>query len=34
MKELTRAEEEIMQVIWELDGAFVKDIINKLPEPK
>ena len=34
MKELTRAEEEIMQVIWELDCAFVKDIINKLPEPK
>lgn len=34
MKELTKAEEEIMQVLWELDSAFVKDIITKLPEPK
>jgi predicted transcriptional regulator len=34
MKELTKAEEEIMQVLWELDSAFVKDIINQLPEPK
>lgn len=34
MKELTKAEEEIMQVLWELDSAFVKDIIIKLPRPK
>jgi predicted transcriptional regulator len=34
MKELTKAEEEIMQVLWELESAFVKDIIQKLPEPK
>lgn len=34
MKELTRAEEEIMQVLWELDSAFVNDIISQLPEPK
>lgn len=34
MKELTKAEEEIMQVLWKLDAAFVKDIINQLPEPK
>ena len=34
MKELTTAEEEIMQVLWELDSAFVKDIITQLPEPK
>ena len=34
MKELTKAEEEIMQVLWDLDAAFVKDIISKLPEPK
>ena len=34
MKELTKAEDEIMQVLWELDSAFVKDIIVKLPEPK
>lgn len=34
MKELTRAEEEIMQVLWQLDGGFVKEIIEELPEPK
>lgn len=34
MKELTRAEEEIMQVLWDLEKAFVKDIIEQLPEPK
>lgn len=34
MKALTKAEEEIMQVMWELDAAFVKDIIARLPEPK
>lgn len=34
MKELTKAEEQIMQVLWELDKAFVKEIIEKLPEPK
>ncbi len=34
MKELTKAEEEIMQVLWRLDSAFVKDIITEFPEPK
>lgn len=34
MKELTKAEEEIMQVLWELDSAFVKELIEKMPEPK
>lgn len=33
-QQLTKAEEEIMQVLWELDSAFVKDIITKLPKPK
>lgn len=34
MKELTRAEEEIMQVLWDLDNAFVKEVIKQLPDPK
>ncbi|MDA3906019.1 MAG: BlaI/MecI/CopY family transcriptional regulator [Bacteroidales bacterium] len=34
MKQLTRAEEQIMQVLWNLKKAYVKDIIEKLPEPK
>ena len=33
MKELTKAEEQIMQVLWELNRAFVKEIVDKLPEP-
>lgn len=34
MNELTKAEEEIMQQLWELERGFVKDIIEQLPEPK
>jgi predicted transcriptional regulator len=34
MKELTKAEDQIMQVLWELEKAFVKDIIDQLPNPK
>jgi predicted transcriptional regulator len=34
MKELTKAEEQIMQVLWKLRKAFVKDIIDDLPEPR
>lgn len=34
VKELTRAEEQIMQQLWELEAAFVKEIIDRLPEPK
>jgi len=31
MKELTKAEEQVMQVLWKLKKAFVKDIIKELP---
>ena len=34
MKQLTKAEEEIMQVLWQLQKANVKQIIEELPEPK
>ncbi|AWM32897.1 BlaI/MecI/CopY family transcriptional regulator [Hymenobacter nivis] len=35
MEELTKTEERIMQVLWELKKAFVKDVIERLPdEPK
>ncbi|MCX7550960.1 BlaI/MecI/CopY family transcriptional regulator [Xanthomarina sp. F2636L] len=33
-KQLTKAEEEIMQVLWQLEKANVKQIIDVLPEPK
>lgn len=34
LRELTKAEEEIMQQLWTLEKAFVKDVIARLPEPK
>ena len=34
IKELTKAEEQIMQILWNLGSAFVKDVIDQLPEPK
>ena len=34
MKKLTKAEEQIMQVLWELEKGFVNDIISRLPDPK
>jgi BlaI family transcriptional regulator, penicillinase repressor len=34
MKELTKAEELVMQILWDLKKGFVNDIIEKIPEPK
>jgi len=34
MKELTKAEEQIMQELWTLEKAFVNDILERLPNPK
>ncbi len=34
MKLLTKAEEQIMQVLWELKRGYVRDILEKLPVPK
>lgn len=34
MKTLTKAEEEIMQVLWKIDSAFLRDIVAEMPEPK
>ncbi len=32
-KRLTRAEEEIMLVLWDLEEGTIRDIMNKLDEP-
>ncbi len=32
MEELTKTEERVMQALWKLDKAFVKDIIELLPD--
>lgn len=34
MKELTKAEEQVMEYLWKLDEAFVKDILEQFPEPR
>ncbi len=32
IRELTKAEEEIMRVLWQLEKGFVKDVLAELPE--
>lgn len=34
MKELTKAEDQVMQILWTLEKGFVKDIIEHMPTPK
>jgi predicted transcriptional regulator len=34
LKELTKAEDQVMQILWKLEKAFVKDIVEQMPEPK
>jgi predicted transcriptional regulator len=34
IKELTNAEEEVMQILWRLKRAFIKEILEKFDEPK
>ena len=33
-KTLTKAEEQIMQALWKLETAFLKDLIEALPAPR
>ncbi len=34
MQKLTKAEEQVMQVLWDLGPAFLKEIMTSFPEPK
>jgi len=34
MVTLTKAEERIMKILWEIEKGFIKDIIQKFPNPK
>jgi BlaI family penicillinase repressor len=34
MKPLTKAEEQVMWVLWRLGHGFLKDILDATPEPK
>lgn len=33
-KPLTKAEEQVMKVIWKLEKAFLRDIVDAMPPPK
>ena len=34
MKVLTKAEEQVMQVLWKLEKGFLREIIDAMPAPK
>jgi BlaI family transcriptional regulator, penicillinase repressor len=34
MKELTKAEEQIMQYLWKIEKGFLKDIVDQFAEPR
>jgi len=34
MRELTKAEEQVMKILWEIDKGFVKDILEHFDEPR
>ncbi len=34
MKTLTKAEEEIMHILWDLEKGLVRDVLDRLPDPK
>ena len=34
MEKLTNKEEQVMQVLWDLQKAFVKEVVEELPDPK
>ncbi|MEI6122033.1 MAG: BlaI/MecI/CopY family transcriptional regulator [Bacteroidota bacterium] len=34
MKELTKAEEQVMQVMWKIRKGFINDLLEHFPEPK
>src|SRR5690349_3439449 len=34
MKNLTKAEEQVMQVVWGFEKAFLRDIVDAMPAPK
>ncbi len=34
MKELTRAEEQVMHILWQIKSGFVKDILSRFKEPR
>ena len=34
MKQLTKAEEQVMQILWKIKQGFVRDVLDQMPAPK
>lgn len=34
IRELTKAEEQIMQILWNLEESIVRDMVDQFPDPK
>lgn len=34
VKQLTKAEEQVMQIVWKLDETIVKDVVEQFDEPR
>jgi len=34
LKELTKAEDQVMQILWKIGKGVVKDIMEEMPEPR
>lgn len=34
ISQLTKAEEQVMHYLWDLEKAFLKDVLEQFPEPK
>jgi len=34
MKEITKAQEEVLKILWEIEEGVVSDVLEKFPDPK
>ena len=34
IRDLTKAEEQVMQILWDLNEGIVRDIVDQFPDPK
>ncbi len=34
IRELTKAEEQVMQILWDLEETIVRDLVDQFPDPK
>ena len=34
IRDLTKAEEQVMQILWKVDESIVRDLVDQFPDPK